>query len=122
MQLPQFDLRSADGSPFDWNPYWQRRNLVLLVAHDGCDACAQAAAELREGAGALADDHAVALIVSPSANGDIVDPDQHVATALGVQQGTLVAVDRFFVVLGTNDAHEPGAVEAALDRVDLAEL
>ena len=133
MNVKMVKLATRAGVPVPWGAWWQRKNLVVLVAHGGCDACAAALAALGRRAEELArDEVAAAIAVVPEEPEDVppgvellLDPDGRFAALVGARPGTVLASDRFFEVRGTYDVHERGpeaAIAAAHDRVELNEL
>ena len=133
MNLPMTDdVRTADGGPAPWPELFQRRNLLVLFAEDGDEACDRAIAALRSSVEKLDDDDAVPLVVyerAPAKPPDgvtvLVDPGGHLARSLGAGPGKLLAVDRFFEVLKGVDVRRSdptAAVPEAIGWLDLAEM
>ena len=129
MNLPMLDLQTREGEPVSWGDLWQRRNVLLLLAHPECPVCRRVLAAWSEQAPALQAENAVALAAFPAPPADvpegirvIVDPGDRLARHLGVGPGSVIAADRFFAVLGSGDAHAAGAEEAARDALDWIRL
>lgn len=133
MNLPMSDdVRTADGGPAPWPELFQRKNLIVLFADEGDEACDRALAALAAEARHLDDDHAVPLVVyerppsrSPEGLTVLIDPERHLADRLGARPGRLLAVDRFFEVLKSVDLDgaDPGtAVREAIGWLDLSEM
>ena len=131
-QLPMLDLPTADGGRVDWHAWWQHRNLLLVFLHpdeprDG--ACHAAVAALRSD-DSLTGDEVVPVFVWPQkppsgqAGHHVIDEEGRLARAVGAGLGSVVAVDRFFEVLGIGPLHDDP--ETALRRmrglVQLAEI
>jgi hypothetical protein len=128
MRLPMIDVERAEGGRFDRRSLWQHTHVVLLIAHEDCEACAEAERALEVAAAELDGDHARALVVRSGAArsglATLRDPAGALAERLEAEPGSGLAIDRFFEVLSTRGVHgDPaGAVRAAVDRIDLAEL
>ena len=122
--LPMLDLRTRDGAPLAWRPLWQRRNLLVLFAHPACETCRRVLADWGARAGVLAAENATALAVFEADPGAdvpgvtvVVDPARRLAARVGAENGTALAVDRFFEVIEAADVHAIGAETAAEDAI-----
>lgn len=124
LTVPLLDLRDETGSSFDWSPLWQRRNLLLLFPHPGCEVCREVMERWGERAAELEGDDTVPIAVVREVGEPlpwwmraIVDPEDRLAGRLGVSPGTVVVADRFFEVIQMDDVHDLGAERAAADTV-----
>jgi hypothetical protein len=121
-------LERVGSGPFDWGSVWQRSHLVLLLPHEGCEACDAAERALEGATGELASDRALALVAragdARSGLPTLHDPEGALTRALEAPAGSVFAIDRFFEVLSRQDVHRDpaAAVRKAADRIDLAEL
>ena len=129
MNLPMMRLETADGTPFDWKALWQRRNVLLLFAHPGCDTCERVLADWAEQAPALQAENTVPIAVYreqpsqvPAGVHVLLDPEGHLASHLDAGPGTVLSVDRFFEVMAAEDAHAMGAEAAAEDSIGWVKL
>lgn len=128
MLVPLLELRTLDGSPAPWKAIWQRKNLLLLVAHGDCAECPQVLerwlAHLHEHDAEVVVVYAEPPATPPEGAIALLDPEGRMADALGVPPGTAVAADRYFAIKAILPVHElgPEAVsDDALDWIDLAE-
>jgi hypothetical protein len=128
MLVPLLDLRTLDGAPAPWKDLWQKKNLLLLIAHEDCEECPRV---LERWLPHLQQEEAaaVAIYASPPDRPiegviSLLDPEGKMAKALGVPSGTAVAADRYFSVQAREPVHELGAEAASEDTlawIDLAE-
>ncbi|WP_373045781.1 hypothetical protein [Vulgatibacter sp.] len=129
MNLPMLQLRNRDGSPFSWPELWQRRNVLVLVAHGSCASCRRVLADWEEQADVLAAENTTPIAIFEEDPGEtppgvrvLVDPQRRFASQLGIPSGTVLAADRFFEVLEQEDVHAMGADEAASDSIEWVRL
>lgn len=128
MLVPLLELQTLDGAPAPWNEIWQRKNLLLLIAHEDCEECPRV---LSRWLPHLEEQEAVAVAIYPSPPADppegvisLLDPEGRMAKALGVPPGTAVAADRYFSVQALEPVHELGVEAVSEDTmawIDLAE-
>jgi hypothetical protein len=128
MIVPLLDLRTPDGAPAPWKDIWQKRNLLMLLADPGCATCQQV---LEGWIPHLDEERATAVAIYPEPPDDapegaivLIDPEERMASYLGVPRGTAVAADRYFSIQASRQIHEQGADEVASDTlgwIDLAE-
>lgn len=131
MYLPMLDLRTPQGELAPWGTWWQRQNLLLLLAHRHCEGCQSVMKELSERSEALARDKTVGVVLVgdpdvevPPGPQVLVDPEGRLPARLGLGAGCLVAVDRFFDILRVvriDRAAADLAVDDALGWVALSE-
>lgn len=128
MLVPQLDLQTLDGAPAPWSEIWQKKNLLLLLAHDDCEECPRVLARWMphlEAEEAVA----VAIYTSPPEHPPegviaLLDPEERMSKALGVSVGSAIAADRYFSIKSIQPVHElgPEAVsEDTIGWIDLAE-
>lgn len=122
--IPMLELRDETGSRFDWSPLWQRKNLLLLFPHPGCEVCRQVMERWEEKVSELEAENTIPVAVVretgealPDCMRVAVDPGDRLATRLGVSPGTVVVADRFFEVLQKEGIHDLGADRTAADTV-----
>lgn len=129
MNLPQLELRKADGAPAPWPELWQRQNLLLLIAHPDCETCRRVLRDWSRQREELEAENTRPLVVFAEDPGPldggvevILDPDGRLCDRLGVEPGTALAVDRYFEIRATEDVHAVGADESATDTLDWVKL
>ncbi len=126
--LPLFSVEDAQKLARGTEVHWQRREMIVLLAHgDANDPCAAVRSELRRRSASLRGDEIapVILVASPHAEpGEIADVDGalslRVRTALGLETrgGELIVATRFARLVHLLDAHAasaPAIVDEALE-------
>lgn len=129
MNLPMLDLRTAEGADFSWRDLWQKRNVLVLLAHPDCAPCVRVLDDWGQQEAQLLAENTVPIVVYdaqpdrlPEGVIALVDPEGRLARAVGASPGTVLAVDRFFEILAREDLHDFGPDEAARDALDWVRL
>lgn len=128
MLVPLLELQTLDGKPAPWGEIWQKKNLLLLLAHEDCEECPRV---LQRWLPHLEEQGAVVVAIyrsPPDAPPEgviaLLDPEGRMSKALGAPEGSAIAADRYFSVEACEPVHELGAEEASADAmawIDLAE-
>lgn len=129
MNVPLLDLQATDGSPASLHDLWQRKNLLLLFAEDGCERCDRLLADWQEHAEALRAENAEAVAVyakppssPPPGTRVLIDPTGRFAREVGAGPGVALAADRFFHVRDREDIHQLNPERAAAETLDWIRL
>lgn len=121
-EVPLFEARDANGGWAGTRTAWQRRDLLVVVPHEGCARC-EAVLSALERAGHPQD--VAVYVIRPQASrpGELGDPERTLSAMLrkagGAKEDQAVALvaDRYAQLYAAVDLHQ-GEVEASAKDIE----